>query len=503
MTGQPPNDDAATDGETAAHDARASIHAGTPAQTIRRSPADAEAIALEPAQEHPGVSDKELKRRALAWALWDWGSASFNAVVTTFVFSRYIASDLFVDPAIVEAAAGNDRDPELVAALAVNASVVSWALAIAGLLVALIAPVLGQRSDGTGRRKLWMAINTFLCIAAMFAMFFVTPVPDYIWLGAALLGAGNVFFEFASVNYNAMLHQVSTKATMGRTSGFGWGMGYVGGIVLLALLLVLFIFPMGDGNGVLGMPTGIEGQSLDVRVAVLVSAVWFLVFAIPVLVKVPELPADPNRQKIGFFASYGQLFRTLKKLWTTAPKTLLFLVSSAVFRDGLSGVFTFGAIIASSVFGFSATEVILFAIAANVTAGIGTFVGGWADDRFGPKPVIVASLLILIASGTAVLLIDSKAGFWVAGLALSTFVGPVQSSARSFMARITPEGREGEMFGLYATTGRAVSALTPFLFGVFVLWFQDTRFGIIGIVLVLLAGLLLLLPVKAKPVTIE
>jgi MFS transporter, UMF1 family len=447
------------------------------------------------------ITRRELGRRARAWAMWDWGSASFNAVVTTFIFSRYVASDLFVDPAVV--AAGGDG---LTRALADNASVVAWAVAIAGIFVALLAPIIGQRSDGGGRRKLWVSVNTGITILAMVGMFFVTPVPEYIWLGAGLLAVGNLFFEFASVNYNAMLHQVSTKESLGRTSGFGWGMGYVGGIVLLALLLVLFIFPIASpgAGGILRIPNGIDGGALDVRLAVLASAGWFLVFALPLMLRVPELPptgAVPRR--VGIVESYRILFRTIRRIGRTAPRTLLFLIASAVFRDGLSGVFTFGAIIASSVFGFTATEVIFFAIAANVTAGIGTFVGGWADDRFGPKAVIVVSLVALSISGLAVLFVEGKGLFWVFGLALSTFVGPVQAASRSFMARITPEGREGEMFGLYATTGRAVSFLAPMLFGVFVSVTGDTRFGILGIVLVLVAGLLLVLPVRPKPVQID
>ncbi|HET8867115.1 MAG TPA: MFS transporter [Agrococcus sp.] len=453
------------------------------------------------------VTRRELGRRARAWAMWDWGSASFNAVVTTFVFSTYLASGLFVDAAIVDAA-GEGGSPELTRALAGNASIVAWAVAIAGILVALLAPIVGQRSDGGGRRKLWVAVNTGLTILAMVGMFFVAPVPGYIWLGAALLAAGNLFFEFAGVNYNAMLHQVSTKESLGRTSGFGWGMGYVGGIVLLGLLLVLFIFPIVDGgsagHGILNVPFGRDGGGLDVRLAVLASAVWFLVFALPLLFRVPEVPptgAAPAR--VSMVESYRILFRTIGRIGRRAPKTLLFLIASAVFRDGLSGVFTFGAIIAAQVFGFTSTEVILFAIAANVTAGIGTFVGGWADDRFGPKIVIIISLLVLVASGSAVMLVEGKDMFWVCGLALATFVGPVQSASRSFMARITPEGREGEMFGLYATTGRSVSFLTASLFGAFVGLTGDTRFGILGIVIVLAAGLLLVLPVSPRPTRID
>jgi UMF1 family MFS transporter len=446
------------------------------------------------------------KSMVRAWALWDWGSAAFNAVVTTFVFSTYLASQLFIDPAIIEAAAGNADDPGLKAALAVNATVISWALTIAGVLIALLAPVLGQRSDWSGKRKLWLAINTGLVVLAMAAMFFVEPVPAYVYLGAALLAAGNVFFEFASVNYNAMLVQVSTPSTVGRVSGFGWGMGYVGGIVLLVVLLVLFIQNFGSesGNGLLTVPSGADGGALDIRFAILASALWFAIFAIPVLLKVPEIPARERENRVSFLGSYRQLWQTVRRLAKKNPNVLLFLLASAVFRDGLAAVFTFGAIIAAVVFGFTPAEVLYFAVAANVGAGIGTFIGGWLDDRFGAKKVIIASLIGLVIAGSAVLLIgDSKTGFWIAGLFLTLFVGPVQAASRSFLARITPPGREGEIFGLYATTGRAVSFLAPGLFSIIVGLTQDTRFGIIGIVLVLIAGLLLMIPVKPQQEVID
>jgi UMF1 family MFS transporter len=453
------------------------------------------------------AADKEIPQKMVrAWALWDWGSAAFNAVVTTFVFSTYLASSLFVDSAIVDGAGTPAGDDALSSALATNATVISWALTIAGVLVALLAPILGQRSDGSGRRKLWLGINTALTVAAMAAMFFVLPVPAYIYLGAALLAAGNVFFEFAGVNYNAMLVQVSTPKTVGRVSGFGWGMGYVGGIVLLILLLVLFIQNFGNesGNGLLNVPFGSDGGALDIRFAILVSALWFGVFALPVLFRVPEIPARPRADAVSILGSYRQLFSTIAKLASKSPQVLMFLVASAIFRDGLAAVFTFGAIIAAQVFGFSSTEVIYFAVAANLVAGVGTFVGGYLDDRVGAKNIIIFALAGLVIAGTSVLFIGSSAGaFWVAGLVLCLFVGPVQSASRSFLARITPPGREGEIFGLYATTGRAVSFLAPGLFTLFVTITNDTRYGLIGTVIVLLGGLLLMLPVKPRPAQIE
>jgi UMF1 family MFS transporter len=483
-----------TSSQTPRDNAVAGSHADSPVPVVAHDDAVA-------ASGRGGLGATPARGSVLAWALWDWGSAAFNAVVTTFVFSTYLASSLFLDPAVVE-----EGGAALNRAEAVNATVISLALTIAGVLIALLAPVLGQRSDGSGRRKFWLAVNTALVVLAMAAMFFVAPGQEYLVLGAVLLAVGNVFFEFASVNYNAMLVQVSTPATIGRVSGFGWGMGYVGGIVLLVLLLALFVgglLGIATG-GLLGLPSGEEGAAINIRVAVLVSAAWFAVFAIPVLLRVPEIPARERGDRVSFLESYRLLFVTVRNLGKKSPQVLLFLLASAVFRDGLAAVFTFGAIIAAQVFGFSFSEVLTFGVAANVVAGIGTFLGGWLDDKVGAKNIILASLAGLVVAALAVLFVgDAKGGFWIAGLFLCLFVGPVQSSSRSFLARVTPPGREGEIFGLYATTGRAVSFLAPGLFGLFVGLTGDTRFGILGIALVLLAGLLLMLPVRAKQSQID
>ncbi|MFE6965046.1 MFS transporter [Agromyces sp. NPDC057679] len=417
------------------------------------------------------------KGRILAWGLWDWGSAAFNAVVTTFVFTVYLTSESFGPSGTVEAQLG-------------------WALAIAGLLIALLAPITGQRSDTSGRRKFWLAVNTYIVVAITVAMFFVLPTPEYLLLGLFLVAAGNVFFEFAGVNYNAMLVQVSTPRSIGKVSGFGWGMGYVGGIVLLLIVYFGFIQP---DVGLFGV-TGDDG--LAVRVSMLVSAIWFGVFALPVLLAVPEYrsPAAVEREKIGFFASYARLGRDIKRLWKEQRNTVWFLLASAVFRDGLAGVFTFGGVLAASVFGFSAGEVIIFAIAANVVAGISTIAVGALDDRLGAKPVIMAALIGLVVSGFIIFFLHDggQIVFWTAGLALCLFVGPAQSASRTFLARLIPAGREGEVFGLYATTGRAVSFLAPTAFALFVTIGGAPYFGILGIILVIALGLALLIPVKAS-----
>jgi UMF1 family MFS transporter len=415
--------------------------------------------------------------RIVAWSLWDWGSAAFNAVVTTFVFTVYLTGERFGDKDIISAQLG-------------------WALAIAGFLIAILAPITGQRSDTSGRRKFWLGVNTFIVVALTAAMFFVEASPSFLLLGLFLIAAGNVFFEFAGVNYNAMLAQVSTPRTIGKVSGFGWGMGYLGGIVLLLIVYFGFIKP----------EVGLFGVTADngmaVRVSMLISAAWFGLFALPVLLRVPEYhtAASVRRETVSFLRSYAILGHDITRLWRTSRQTVYFLIASAVFRDGLAGVFTFGGVLAASVFGFSAGDVIIFAIAASVVAGIATMAVGGLDDRLGAKPVIVPALVGLVVCAVIVFAFHDggQVVFWTAGLALCLFVGPAQSASRTFLARLIPAGREGEVFGLYATTGRAASFLAPTAFALFVTLFGETYWGILGIMLVLLAGLLLLLPVTAK-----
>ena len=455
-------------------------------------------VAVSQDQPVPAVR----RRHVTSWALWDWGSAAFNAVVTTFVFTRWLTSSDFVDPVTVsaaeaEGAAGGTATALLDAAVSQHSAWLGWGLTAAGLMIALLAPVAGARSDDQGRRKRWLGIHTAITVLITASMFFVTPDPtdltQNLLLGIFLLAAGNIFFELASVNYNATLSQVSTSTNVGRISGIGWGAGYLGGIVLLLILFVGFIDPEVGWFGV----TGENG--LNIRISVLTAAVWFGVFAIPVLLAVPEVQPTPGRARLGILESYRRLFADIAELWRTGRDTLRFLLASAVFRDGLAGVFTFGAVIASGTFGFSASGVIMFAIVANVVAGVSTIAAGYLDDRVGPKAIIVTSLCGLIVAGTMVFVLHDggQTVFWVFGLLLSMFVGPAQSSSRTLLARMIPAGRESEIFGLYATTGRAASFLAPLAFSTFIAVSGSQHWGVLGIILVVGLGLGLLLPVRA------
>jgi MFS transporter, UMF1 family len=417
------------------------------------------------------------RRQVLAWSLWDWGSAAWNAVITSFVFGPYVVRGVV-----------GDAEP---GGLSAN----TWlgiSSAAAGLLIALIAPVTGQRADAGGRRRRSLAIWTALVVATMIALFTVRDEPAYLWTALVLLAAGAVFAEFAGVAYNAMLPQVSTPETVGRVSGFGWSMGYFGGIVLLLICYVGFIAP---DVGWLGVTS--EG-GLNIRTVAVFSAAWFAVFALPVLFAVPEKPPGPARRRVAFFASYRLLVADVKNLFARDRNAVYFLIASALYRDGLAAVFAFGAILAVSVYGLAQDDVLIFGIVANVTAALGALVLGRIEDRVGPKRIIMISLIGLISTSVILLFASGVTMFWIFGLLLTLWVGPAQASSRSFLAQVAPEGREGEMFGLYATTGRAASFLAPGLFALFSGLFSD-RVGIVGIALVLGMGTVAMIAVSSPP----
>ncbi len=420
------------------------------------------------------------RRQVVAWSLWDWGSAAFNAVIVTFIFSVYLTDSV----------GKNVPGP-------FSASTwLGFAVGGASLVIAVLAPVMGQQADASGKRKRSLAVLTFAVIVLTTLLFFVKDDYHFLWLGLVLIAVGTVLFELAQVPYFAMLRQVSTPDNVGRVSGLGWGAGYLGGIVLLLICYFGFIAGDGDTRGFLGLSTE---NGFNVRLVAIVAAVWFLIFAIPVLRAVPELPAEASAvPRASFRESYRVLFAELRTMWREDRTTAKFLIASALFRDGLAGVFTFGAVIAVSVYDFEDDSVIIFGIVANVIAAAGAIGAGRVDDKIGPRRVIVFSLASMLIAGFVLLFIHGSGGFWIFGLILCLFVGPAQSAARTYLTRLTPPGKEGQHFGLYAMTGRAASFLAPTLFAVCAFVGGDDRWGIVGIMAVLAAGLIALLLVPAQ-----
>src|SRR5690606_17741894 len=175
----------------------------------------------------------------------------------------------------------------------------------------------------------------------------------------------------------------------------------------------------------------------------------------------------------------------------TNRPTFWFMLAAAVYRDGLAGVFAFGAVLAAQGFGFSFLEVIIFGLAANLVAGVSTLLAGRIDDAIGPRRLIIFALsgLVLMAYVVYSLRDYGTIVFWICGLLLCAFVGPTQASSRSLLTRLTPPSQQGTIFGLYATTGRVASFLSPLAWSLFLAWFGGIVYGVLGIAVVLLIGL--------------
>jgi UMF1 family MFS transporter len=409
-------------------------------------------------------------RALVAWAFYDWANSAFATVVTSFVFATYFA----------QAVAPTPEQGTVLWSHAQSAA----ALAIAGL-----APVLGAIADRGGRRKPWILAFTALSVLATALLWYVRPAPDYAMLGLALVAVATLGFEFGTVFYNAMLPDLAPRDRLGRWSGWGWGLGYLGGLGALALCLVGFVQADRPWFGI-----GQEDQA-HVRATSLVVAAWFAAFALPLFLLTPDRPASGVRPATAVREGMTTLARTIRHL-RRRPAVVFFLLAHMLYADGLATLFAFGGIYAAGSFGMDFAEVIQFGIVLNVAAGLGAAAFAPLDDRIGARRTILLSLAGLIACGALVLLVESKALFWVAGSALGLFVGPAQAASRSMMARLAPPDERAEMFGLLALSGKATAFLGPALLGLATAVFASQRAGMATILLFWIAGMALMLRVR-------
>jgi MFS transporter, UMF1 family len=420
------------------------------------------------------------KSRIVAWALWDCGSTGLSAVAVTFVFSVYLTQS-------VGAGMVGDISP---------ASWLGRALAIAGVTVAVFAPVIGVWVQNARRRGAALTLFTSVAVVLTGAMSTIRADPSYLFAGLALLAATATCMELASVPYNSLLRQLSTPQTVGRVSGWGWAAGYLGSVVLLLTVYAGFMSGSGPTRGLLGLPVA-DGH--NVRAATLLAGAWLALFASPLLIGVHRfaMRGVDSSGRVGPIAAYRTVWADLRAEWGRDRNLVYYLLASAVFRDGLAGVFAFGAVLGVNVYGVSQADVLLFGVAASVVAAVGAVLGGHVDDVIGPKPVIVGSLAAMVVVGVILLMLSGPSAFWVCGLLLCLFVGPTQSSARTMLLGMCGDGREGVAFGLYTMTGRAVSFLAPWLFFVFVDAFHSDRAGLAGLCVVLGTGLVAVLGVRS------
>ena len=412
---------------------------------------------------------KPVGRRALvAWCLYDWASSAFSVIVTTFVFATYFTKAVAADEASGTAAWG-------------------YAMSLAAIVIAILGPVCGAIADRAGRRKPWLMGFTIVSAIATMGLWTVAPAPDYAFQGLLLAVIGTIAFELAMVFYNATLTEVAPKGMTGRISGWGWGLGFIGGLVALAISLVVFVQPE---PALFGLD---REQSEHIRAIPVLVGVWMIVFSLPLFSLVPDRQLHDTPPSVGRAIREG-----LATLWQTMLQirqhaiVVKFLLARMFYTDGLNTLFTFGGIFAATAFGMESDEVLLFAISLNATAGIGAMAMAILDDRLGPKPVIAVSIAAIAAFGTAMLLVEDKTTFWLLGLGIGAFVGPAQASSRSLMARISPPELQGEFFGLFAFSGKITAFMGPALLAAAVDATGSQRWGMATIIPFLLIGLVLL-----------
>lgn len=444
-------------------------------------------------------------RRAavISWIFFDWAAQPYFTLITTFVFSPYFATHVAKDPASGQALWG-------------------FATAAAGLVIALLSPVLGAIADASGRRKPWIAAFGALLVIGSSLMWFGKPGDPGV-IPALLLayGIATIGVEFATVFNNAMMPSLVPPEKIGRLSGTGWATGYVGGIICLILVLGFLAANPDTGRTLFGFaplfgldPVSHQGD----RITGPLTAVWFMIFVTPMFLLTPDYPAKlPVRESLR--AGLTELKETLAEL-PRRKSLAAFLLANMVYTDGLISLFAFGGIYAAGTFGWHTIQIGTFGIMLAIAGTIGAWLGGKLDDSLGPKRVIAGSALILLSSVVAILLVDrdsilfvkvappvaggalfsgaAERAYLVLGCLIGMAGGPLQAAARTLLVRLAPKDRITQYFGLFALTGKVTSFVGPLLIGTITAVTASQKAGMAVLVVFFVAGLALLSRVQEK-----
>lgn len=406
-----------------------------------------------------------------AWCLYDWSAAAFSIIVTTFIFATYFTSKVAANKII---------------------GTYQWANAIslAGIIIAFSSPLFGAIADRGGHHKRWLFFFTAMCVVSTGLLWFSYPTVHSVYFTLICVILGTIGYEVAQVFYNAFLSHLAEKKYVGRISGWGWGSGYLGGIISLSI--ALFVFVRGHFSFL-----DLESAA-QIRICGPFVAIWYALFSLPLFLIAPRISSHSFPLRKAVTAGWHEMIATIKKL-PQEKNIFLYLISHMVYTDGLNTLFAFGGIYAAGTFGLSFEEVLIFGITMNMTAGVGAMLLAWMDDYLGSKPTVIISLLSLMLLGVPLLLVHSKNMFWAIALLLAVFVGPVQSASRSLMVHLNAaKENSAEMFGLYAFSGKVTAFIGPWVLGMMTLTFHSQRAGMATVLLFFLVGMVLLFPVKVQ-----
>ncbi len=406
-----------------------------------------------------------------AWCFYDWANSAFTTLVVTFVYAFYFTETFAPNPDI-------------------GTAWWSRGVALTAVTVALLSPILGTIADRGGSRRRWLAASTAICIGFTVALTFVSPsMNNAAVMALTLFVIANVAFEVGMVFYNAYLPDLVPQARIGTVSGYGWALGYLGGLLALAAGLVLLVgLPAYGIEAVIPLP---REEGFHVRATNLLVAGWFLLFSLPALLLLKDPPAT-GTGRLDIAGAFRQLRQTLGHI-RRFKQIVVFLAARLIYNDGLVTIFAFGGVYAGGTFGMSTGEIMLFGIALNVAAGLGAWLFGFVDDKVGGKRTILVTIVALAASSLLAVMAPSKMWLWVAGIGIGIFVGPNQSASRSLMGRFVPERHKAEFFGFFAFSGKATAFLGPALLGLLSGAFGQRAGVAVVIPFFLIGGLVLLL----------
>ena len=410
------------------------------------------------------------QRAIWSWALYDFANSPFTTLVVTFVYATYFTQVIAPDPIT-------------------GTALWSRAVTITALVVAICSPILGALADRGGYRKLFVLIFTLICVLATAGLYSV--LPGQIAAALILVVIANIAYEFGVVFYNAFLPDLVPPERVGRISGYGWGLGYMGGLLALALALVTLIQPETPWFGF-----GTEAGE-NIRATNLLVAVWFVVFTLPFLFWVHEDKSMVSSSGRVVSEAIAQLRTTFVEI-RRFKEVVRFLIARFIYNNGLVTVFAFGGIYAAESFGFTLQEVLIFGIVLNVAAGLGALAMGHLDDAIGGKRTIMVSLVGLTAATVLAVLATTKPWLWVAGIVIGIFSGPNQSASRSLMARFVPPESENEFFGFFAFSGKFTAFVGPFLLGLLTQWTGSQRWGVSVVLVMFVIGLLIMIPLDEE-----
>ena len=411
----------------------------------------------------PRAGNERDRRRAIwSWCLYDWANSAFTTLVVTFIYSAYFTAAFADDPGR-------------------GTALWSRGITASALVIAALAPIAGALADRGGRRR-YLILCSLLCVAATAALTFVRPdQANAVVIALGVFVVANVAFELGLVFYNAFLPAVAAPERIGRVSGYGWGLGYVGGLLALVAALVVFV----PETPPFGIPTA---GGFNLRATNLLVAGWFLLFSIPAFVWLRDESAAAGRLDVG--RAFRDLAATVRHL-RRYRQVGLFLLARLFYNDGLVTIFAFGGIYAVGTFGFGFEDLVTFGIVINVGAGLGALAFGFVDDRIGGKATVGLSVAALAAATLLAAVAQTRTAFWAAAVLVGIFAGPNQSASRSLMARFVPAKHESEFFGFFAFSGKVTSFLGPALLGVLSDVYSQ-RVGVASLLVFFLAGGLIL-----------